>query len=61
MVLNNEDGFKYENVESICTVGESTKKKYKQMGYIGEKGLGFKSVFQVGILSSFLFQHFANQ
>eukprot|EP00026_Physarum_polycephalum_P000038 Phypoly_transcript_00038.p1 GENE.Phypoly_transcript_00038~~Phypoly_transcript_00038.p1 ORF type:complete len:2405 (+),score=353.21 Phypoly_transcript_00038:1425-8639(+) len=46
-VENNEEGFKRANVESICNVGASTKKQFKRMGYIGEKGLGFKSVFQV--------------
>ncbi len=42
-VLNNETGFGVPNVESICSVGEST--KTKREGYIGEKGIGFKSVF----------------
>ena len=45
IVLNNEIGFSYENVDAICAVGESTKSKQK--GYIGEKGIGFKSVFRV--------------
>ena len=33
------------NVRSLCSVGKSTKKKAE--GYIGEKGIGFKSVFRV--------------
>jgi hypothetical protein len=39
----NEDGFKRENVEAICQVGNSNKGE----GSTGEKGLGFKSVFMV--------------
>ena len=42
---NNEKGFEDENVKALCDVGESTKSKAK--GYIGEKGIGFKSVFKV--------------
>jgi hypothetical protein len=41
----NEDGFIEENVMSICRIGMSSKSKDR--GYIGEKGIGFKSVFQV--------------
>mgnify|MGYP003476517447 CR=1 FL=1 len=41
-VFNNEIGFQQVNIESISGVGQSTKKKYD--GYIGEKGIGFKSV-----------------
>lgn len=41
----NEDGFTEANVISICSIGESS--KAHQRGYIGEKGIGFKSVFQV--------------
>ena len=46
VVLNNEVGFQLENVRSLCSVGKSTKKQRNQ-GYIGEKGIGFKSVFRV--------------
>jgi hypothetical protein len=43
-----EDGFSKENVEAICNVGSSTKKVESQRrGFIGEKGIGFKSVFNV--------------
>ena len=45
IVHNNEEGFSRENVDAICKVGQSTKTKIQ--GYIGEKGIGFKSVFRV--------------
>ncbi len=45
IVHNNETGFRQENVEALCQVGQSTKKKAQ--GYIGEKGIGFKSVFRI--------------
>ncbi|MBD2452468.1 ATP-binding protein [Nostoc sp. FACHB-152] len=62
VVKNNETGFTEENVRAICNVGASTKTKVK--GYIGEKGIGFKSVFRISdepqIFSNgfqFKFQH----
>ncbi len=45
MVRNNEVGFNAENVEAICSITDTT--KTKTLGYIGEKGIGFKSVFKV--------------
>ncbi|KAF5562721.1 ATPase-like ATP-binding domain-containing protein [Fusarium napiforme] len=39
----NEDGFKEPNLQAICAVGQST--KLASHGYIGAKGIGFKSVF----------------
>ncbi|KHN22173.1 uncharacterized protein LOC114406379 [Glycine soja] len=45
LIFNNEKGFSRENIESICSVGRSTKKGNRSSGYIGEKGIGFKSVF----------------
>ncbi|XP_044034429.1 protein NO VEIN isoform X2 [Siniperca chuatsi] len=45
-VLNNESGFQESNIRAICDVGRSTKGKHKY-GYIGQKGIGFKSVFKV--------------
>lgn len=45
LVQNNEVGFSEDNVRSICDVANSSKKK--RLGYIGEKGIGFKSVFRV--------------
>ncbi|KAF0912690.1 hypothetical protein E2562_018941 [Oryza meyeriana var. granulata] len=46
VVLNNESGFSAENIRALCDVGNSTKKGSNQ-GYIGNKGIGFKSVFRV--------------
>ncbi len=45
IIDSNEDGFTERNIRAICAVGQSTK-TYIQ-GYIGEKGIGFKSVFTV--------------
>ncbi|RGP71733.1 hypothetical protein FLONG3_7037 [Fusarium longipes] len=39
----NEDGFTRPDLKAICSVGESTKSALH--GYIGAKGIGFKSVF----------------
>jgi hypothetical protein len=47
VVLNNERGFSAENIRALCDIGNSTKKG-SNMGYIGNKGIGFKSVFRVG-------------
>jgi hypothetical protein len=41
----NEDGFTELNLQAICNVGQSS--KLGAQGYIGEKGIGFKSVFKV--------------
>lgn len=58
----NEDGFTEENLKAICDIGKSS--KHGAQGYIGEKGIGFKSTFmaawKVQIQSgplSFYFQH----
>ncbi len=45
VVINNERGFRPEDVKALCAVGATT--KTKREGYIGEKGIGFKSVFVV--------------
>ncbi|XVF37971.1 hypothetical protein REPUB_Repub20aG0057200 [Reevesia pubescens] len=45
IVLNNEQGFSAQNIRALCDVGSSTKKGYS--GYIGKKGIGFKSVFRI--------------
>lgn len=45
LVDNNEDGFEADNVKALCGIGMSTKQKAR--GFIGEKGIGFKSVFKV--------------
>lgn len=42
----NEVGFAPANVEAICRIARSTKQDRSQ-GYIGEKGIGFKSVFKI--------------
>ncbi|CAD6256983.1 unnamed protein product [Miscanthus lutarioriparius] len=47
LIFNNERGFSATNIESICRVGKSTKKGNRHQGYIGEKGIGFKSVFLI--------------
>ena len=41
----NENGFSEANLRAICNVGKSSKKGGQ--AYIGEKGIGFKSVFKV--------------
>ncbi|KAI1372157.1 hypothetical protein F4677DRAFT_456697 [Hypoxylon crocopeplum] len=41
----NEDGFSEANLSAICNIGKSS--KTGAQGYIGEKGIGFKSVFKV--------------
>lgn len=46
VVLNNEQGFSFDNIRALCDVGNSTKKGVNS-GYIGKKGIGFKSVFRV--------------
>ena len=38
-------GFTNVNVKALCDVGKSTKQH--KVGYIGQKGIGFKSVFKV--------------
>lgn len=46
VILNNERGFSAENIKALCDIGNSTKKGMSA-GYIGQKGIGFKSVFRV--------------
>jgi len=45
IIENNEVGFSQKNIDAICAVGKSTKNK--QDGFIGEKGIGFKSIFRI--------------
>ena len=47
IVDTNEDGFRAANVRAICTVSESSKKVTADDQSIGEKGIGFKSVFNI--------------
>ncbi|XP_078441765.1 histidine kinase-, DNA gyrase B-, and HSP90-like ATPase family protein [Wolffia australiana] len=46
VILNNERGFSAENIKALCDIGNSTKRG-SSAGYIGHKGIGFKSVFRV--------------
>lgn len=45
ILQNNELGFNKNNVWALCSIGETTKEK--SLGFIGEKGIGFKSVFMI--------------
>lgn len=45
VIMNNEVGFSQDNIVAVCNVGGSTKKGMS--GYIGQKGIGFKSVFSI--------------
>src|SRR5438552_5659368 len=42
LVQNNETGFEEKDVRALSNIGASSKSK--ALGYIGEKGIGFKSV-----------------
>ena len=62
---SNEDGFSEADIKAICSTGESTKTHAR--GYIGEKGIGFKSVFKIAYkvriqsgAFSFAFEHRRN-
>jgi hypothetical protein len=64
VVENNEDGFSVANVEAVSQIAVSTKTRTDSQYYIGEKGIGFKSVFMIAskvyIQSgpfSFFFEH----
>ncbi|XP_047140685.1 uncharacterized protein LOC100210004 isoform X2 [Hydra vulgaris] len=46
IILNNEKGFSESDIKALCDVGKSTKGIHRK-GYIGQKGIGFKSVFRV--------------
>jgi hypothetical protein len=46
VVRNNEVGFNPANVKAICDITVSSKVG-RTLGFIGEKGIGFKSVFKV--------------
>lgn len=45
IVDSNETGFTQRNIEAISKINDSTKSR--KSGFIGEKGIGFKSVFRV--------------
>lgn len=53
VVLNNEEGFTPTNIRALCDVGNSTKAG-TSTGYIGHKGIGFKSVFRVSITTLYV-------
>ena len=46
VALNNEVGFQEKHVRGICSVGRSSKNRTESPDYIGEKGIGFKSIFR---------------
>ena len=45
MHLLRQVGFSESNIRALCDVGRTTKKH--TVGYIGQKGIGFKSVFKI--------------
>ncbi|GAB1312416.1 hypothetical protein MFIFM68171_02626 [Madurella fahalii] len=56
----NEVGFSERNVRAICRIGESTKAGHGHSSrYIGEKGIGFKSVFKVASIVYISSGHFS--
>ena len=58
----NEIGFSKKNVEAICKIGSSTKTGLgNETRYIGEKGIGFKSVFKVADVVWILSGHYSFQ
>ncbi|KAM0556994.1 hypothetical protein ACHAPJ_005673 [Fusarium lateritium] len=61
----NEDGFTEKNLKAICDMGRSSKQGAQD--FIGEKGIGFKSVFMAAYrvhvqssVYSFAFEHHPN-
>lgn len=60
VIDSNEDGFTEENVNAICSIGQSTKTNISDSNrYIGEKGIGFKAVFNVAKKVNIQSGHFA--
>ncbi|KAF2396452.1 hypothetical protein EJ06DRAFT_240603 [Trichodelitschia bisporula] len=56
----NEVGFAKKNVEAICRIGRSSKAGLdNSRRYIGEKGIGFKSVFRVSDVVSIFSNHYS--
>ena len=47
IIDNNENGFKVANVQALCAISESSKKINAGDESIGEKGIGFKSIFAI--------------
>lgn len=50
LIFNNERGFSAKNIDSICSVGRSTKKGNRKRGYIGEKGMLFTAPIHLAYL-----------
>jgi len=44
VIDSNEDGFSENDLRAICSTAQSSK---VSQGYIGQKGIGFKSVFKI--------------
>lgn len=62
----NETGFSKENVVAITAIGDSTKQYLKNENTTGEKGIGFKSIFNVANVveihsNNYHFKLFANE
>lgn len=49
ILINNEKGFEEKQVSAISDIDNTTKNNHnhENRGYIGEKGIGFKSVFKI--------------
>lgn len=47
LIQNNEIGFTKEDIQSLSDIGKSHKEKSEERHDIGEKGIGFKSVFGI--------------
>lgn len=47
IVTYNEDGMTYKDILALTTIGQSTKGNIKGKRLIGEKGIGFKTIFAV--------------
>ncbi|KAH7139701.1 hypothetical protein B0J13DRAFT_504973 [Dactylonectria estremocensis] len=56
----NEAGFTFNEIDAITHTGNSTKKGAgsRERGYIGEKGIGFKSVFKVADIVNVVSGHY---
>ncbi|KKM86017.1 hypothetical protein LCGC14_1283230, partial [marine sediment metagenome] len=47
IVKNNEVGFSEDDIKAISNAGPESSTKKNMVGYIGHKGIGFKSVFNI--------------
>ncbi|EAK89372.1 sacsin like HSP90 chaperone domain, likely plant origin [Cryptosporidium parvum Iowa II] len=43
----NEKGMTRENIESVCDIGNSSKKNSESRYFTGEKGIGYRSIFKI--------------